>query len=782
MSLSIGVSIIRLLKMKSRFLIAFVALPFVGVADFSASDIVSYGRICAYWYSSSDATSSNILLSPSDAHSVCSFLYSSSLGIEISGNRITHPNFTIAFSTNFSSSASIDTPLQCVTTFNSASRYYSALVLPEVSSVYSTVFALVKNGYTSPSLYPVYDSGNVKRFNFVFSEIISDVFSSTNTVYRSLVLSSLSSIGQSVLNIDSGVSELRPVLSDIKDINTSISSNSVEQSSSLRDISTNSFLAVSNLVDVVGGLGTLHDDNLANSIASFLGDDTDAWCGFVDWAVQNGYMLEAYGLEYQNALRETDPQRKGRSYSIPDSHRRFFVKNQIKHGVVEAVKMRGKYQGLMTAIVNGHVGEISSIGNTFNADVISHINNGNIERSDWRAELRQQLQDWKHSDETGILNVVDKVGKAVDAINRNLETQFPNSTNTQSFTQFVTNYVTRVITNSIERTGDNISSNVQDSASKTRDLLNDTLFNPDYDGVNVRIKFPLRYRHTEEVNVHDAGLDNLGSYFSSLDSKFDRYGQDNSGKWEELFQRWDRDLPELTNLVFQILCSLTNGVFNTNGNSYLLLDHYASYISNGVYSSSVDYLHQINTNIFDRLSEFGLSSDNAWTLFGSSILYFDDIVSTLFSDLDKVHSEYSRYSGGKSFFQSYRDTLDLFPSQSNLDYWLSVTNVANDVTNSLSDVVFRINSFSNMAYSVFRPFRGYDSLPSNLVFMKMANEKYITIPVQDQPQLWYVLRCGIAFGVVAVNFILFPRFFLLLLRLLIAAYSRSKRVFTPVSS
>lgn len=490
----------------------------------------------------------------------------------------------------------------------SAPVAFSYGFFPDICTAYSISASLFARGYRCPTYQ---DRGSdrygYKYCNFTFDDLIADILNGTNVVWRQALLSSLSSIGASVLNIDTGVSELRPVLSDIKDINTSISSNAVEQSSLLRDINTNSSLAVSSLLDVVGGLDTLHDDNLANSIDSFLGDDTEAWCGLVDWAVQNGYFLEVYGLEYKNALRATDPQRKGRSYPIPDSHRRFFVKNQIKHSVVEAVKMRGKYQSLISTIVNGNTGPISSIGGTFNADVISHINNGNIERSDWRAELRQQLQDWKHSDETGILNVVDKVNRAVDSINRNLETQFPNSTNTQSFTQFVTNYVTKVITNSIERTGDNISSNVQDSAKQTRDLLNDTLFNPDYDGVNVRIKFPLRYQHTDEVNVHDEAVYNammdfinsrafdMTNLFSHIDSLASNFSNDFS--WVEWFDRWD---PFATNVNWFI------SRYQDSDTTPILLDPFENGFSEEEYHS-LPWFSRVEALLF-HIAQIGTNS------------------------------------------------------------------------------------------------------------------------------------------------------------------------------
>lgn len=771
--------------MKKIFLLALISLPFVGFCSFDYDYdgvTVRVDRVRRFLWSSfgkvQGSASSSDTFYPSSEDSLYGYFFANTFAIGVRArNNIT--SVTVPGSPGFVPGSSLN---QTVTnsvycTTNGVGCNASLLIFPRFGSLFSSVAALVRNGYSGPGFKDVYTSFDSPFtyycINVDFPTLVSDVLSSTNTLYRSLLLSHLNSIqsnvqsialdlgglqysvdhGNNILsNIDQSVSSVLPSLYDTTNILSSIDLSSSVLVSNTSDL-------VSNTSSLLSGVDLLHDDWTVANIDVFLGDDTQAWIDFLSLAVSGGLISQSDADSYSSVLRSTDPSRS-KSYSIPDSRRRFYVKRQIKNTVVEAQKLRGKYQTLRNALSsnNDFTSDIAFVFRNFGnmSGITELVNYGDLTRS-WQDQLRQDLQDWKHSDERGILNVRDD-------IRNNFSYRDPRSgTNDLPFTSFLTNFVTHVITNSIVQSSVTISSNIVEQAETTRKLFEDKLFDPNSDGVNVRIKWPLRYESTSEVNVHDAALDdllhNIMSYTTTMSNLLEgaiiSFSNNATNKI---------DFSPLTDL----LTNLTVAV--SNNSSYLLLDHYADYITNNYYSSSVASFERDFPTVYSNLCEYGLSPNGDgffWSLFGSSLLYQSGLVGQLLEDMATVRRFADDHIEG-GFSGGVTSLIQQMPSSTDLA----------DRVNQASNEVLRIEAAANTFYSsfsiltnssvsAFSPFRGvFSSVPDDLVFFKTGNEQYITIPVSQGGNAWLVIRLCFSFSLVAVNVILFPKFVLMVIVLL----------------
>lgn len=78
----------------------------------------------------------------------------------------------------------------------------SPMLFPSLQSMYNGVLNLYLSGYSGPGLIEFYRSNTRIGYNVNFPVLVSDVLSSTNTTYRQLLFSSLSSINSSIQNIN----------------------------------------------------------------------------------------------------------------------------------------------------------------------------------------------------------------------------------------------------------------------------------------------------------------------------------------------------------------------------------------------------------------------------------------------------------------------------------------------------------------------------------------------------------------------------------------------------
>lgn len=86
--------------------------------------------------------------------------------------------------------------------------YANPLYFPRVATLYNTVESLYIAGYRSPGLCVVSETAYTHYVNFNFSLIVSDILSSTNNAYQSIVLSTLNSIYSHVQGINTGIQNI----------------------------------------------------------------------------------------------------------------------------------------------------------------------------------------------------------------------------------------------------------------------------------------------------------------------------------------------------------------------------------------------------------------------------------------------------------------------------------------------------------------------------------------------------------------------------------------------
>lgn len=561
------------LRQTKAAIVAFLLFPLLSFGDLVPDDMLF--QVWLYRYNSSGSFST--VYTPDSnggvisASSLPDFFFNSNFGVGISSSGtlqypVVDPSRYQAI-TNSNRSEYFN--LQAV----DGSGWYSLVKVCPVVRSYATVASrLLLLGYSGDGISNLStNSSGALRFNLFPARMFSDVLSSTNTVFRRALVDSLAQINTSVQNIEvnmsgvqSAVEEGNTSLSNINivasDIRNAVQVNAVSVSNvseSVSAISSNSF-------DILRGVDLLHDDWLASSIDVFLGDDTEAWVNFLNMAVEQGLLSESDASQYASTLRATDPtllKGASKSYAIPASHRRFFAKNSIKGTVVEAQQMRGRYQTFRnwTNQRGEMFGAMDATWNAVAGDRINSIMGAHVD--DWRQELRQQLQDWKTSDERGILNVK----KSIDDNFSVPDPRAPASSNSIPFTAFQTNFVMRPLSNAVHEASRQIQSNATANVDRQLEADNNrwdefkNIATGEGEGINVNIRNPLWEKGGLHVNVRDdavlGAIENLSAapppelvHISDAWDSFMAGGLTNSIDWTPWFEKWVPYSDTVTNL------------------------------------------------------------------------------------------------------------------------------------------------------------------------------------------------------------------------------------------
>lgn len=779
-------------SLRSSFIFSFLVLPLVGFCDYSSdlqsflsdnSCILKFNLFCVDTDSNS-FIDSGVTYSGSPS-GVLGFIQSQYIGLafykdssDLYRPNVNQPSFgSFSYSRPFISSSYTN-------------QYFGFYYFPSVRNYFGFVGSIYSFGYRGDSLRIVRSTSSYDYVDFNFSVFVNEVLYGTNTVYKSLLLSYLGSISSTVNNINDNVSSISsaliPSLSRIEEINSGISSgvSSISESvssiysysSEMNETLHGTHNTLTNIEGVVSSipsyllsnsnsLDRLHDDNVLSSIDVYLGDDTSAWVGFCNWACDNYLITSSDRDSFISELNDTDSSNPtpSPSYSIPLAHRRFLVKHQIKGRVVAANNMRGQLQmlypssDLNSSGTSWGVQAISDIGHQFTTGVRHELMNNNATVLDWRDNLRQQLQDWKTSDETGILNVRKD-------IKDNFTISDPRSpSNTIPFTAFVTNFVVVPVTNSIEKSADQITTNLTDQADQTRQLLNDKLFNPDSDGVNVRIKWPLRYYSVDEVNVHDAALDDLmhnfydwsnmvSNMFEGAILSFSEHMPSNSVDWSEWFERWDD-----FRIAWDSACS----------NLWLYYSQYNSTFKDFSQDNFKDF-DFVSSNTIERVASLGGFSGSYWDFQVATTLLQTDFFQLMFDFYNEVSDVLSQYHDPKTG-QPFTLRSALRSIASGLPSPTAIVSDVGSFTNSynLTYVVSMSNflasadsRFTSIIESTYRD----HSLPGTIRLFTF-NEQSFEIPTGPLSSAFGYLRTGLAFGYSVLLIILLPKYVLFWLRM-----------------
>lgn len=698
-----------------RFLLVFALLPLVSFASgLSLSDIESVLRCYSFFYSDSSSLSS-VQFNSVTLDNVPTIFFNSKLGIEISANVISHPRFVSSLPTNGQSSASIDYPIMAKTVFsNSSLLYYSPYVFPEILNIYSTVFSLHKAGFISPSLQMVYNQGSVSRYNFIFSDIVSDVLSSTNTLYRQILFSYLGQINNSLYSIGSSVGTIN---TDYQTVNNLILNPSKQN---LLDSAANS-LTVNGGPDVASNLDELYG-------SSYAGRESEITKALSDLARSQ---LQAAWLSTLDLDSPFYMQDINDILSDPDTFQKAALQGGGGGGSALANIMRDVKKlstndwasAVTNQLANNRASITNQLAHMFDDDTSVGSKLGNIESSSSQSASAAGSIDERLA--RGITVAV--VNSGANSVLVSLD----GPVNIDQ-TQF----------NSLSVPLGSLQNTVSDWYSDWYSFF--SVSSPVYKWENF---YNMVSAFKDQNHIDLSAVTNSLSSISSL-----------SNLLASIDEHLTNSLPNLTNFAIA-----------SSSFSALLLDHYEDYITNSVYSDAIEKLEVDYPSVYSNLVAFGLSPSgdgDFWSLFGSSLVQLDLLADNFISDIAKVRKfADDNIQGG--FSAGISSIVEVMPKKEDIvSAASSASNVVSALDLSSTNLVSAFHSVTSRADSVFSPFHGsFETVPSDLVLFKTGNDKYITIPVHEHPEAFRLMRWGFSFALAAVNFIFFPKFVLMLVML-----------------
>lgn len=186
-----------------KFFLALALLPLVSFGFLDRESVSSVGNVRVYSWSD-DFTVSNYYLSVSlnTYDDVVLFYLSNTLGVQVNPHgALSHPVSTDSYLSG--NSLDIDYQLRLSTTNHPTLSMYSPMAFQEVRSFVSFGLNLWKQGYRGRGLSA--STSSPSRINLFYPDLVSDLSVSTNNAYRSMLLSYLNQINNSLSSIGSSV-------------------------------------------------------------------------------------------------------------------------------------------------------------------------------------------------------------------------------------------------------------------------------------------------------------------------------------------------------------------------------------------------------------------------------------------------------------------------------------------------------------------------------------------------------------------------------------------------
>ena len=251
----------RLRATKAAIAICAMLLSFVSLA----------GHVRVFSYSADHSTSNVLTFSGVSSENFALPFYNNVFGLNVRGvgavgstprllvvpspsaDSLTNRNGNISFPISFS-----DANIGNTTVWNGISHS------PALSSLFSFSVSVIASGYSGPGLDDLGGNAINHYYNFNYKIVVGNILSSTNNVYRALLLNHLSQIQSSVVSIDTGVSALVPSVDRIADINSSLSSDYRAVNDSYLDPSYSNIAARAALYNGLGGYGLFLENYLPN--------------------------------------------------------------------------------------------------------------------------------------------------------------------------------------------------------------------------------------------------------------------------------------------------------------------------------------------------------------------------------------------------------------------------------------------------------------------------------------------------------------------------------------
>lgn len=601
--------------------------------------------------------------------------------------------------------------------------YCNPLFFSNVSKLYFTAESLYSSGYRSPGLVVVYESSNSHYVNFNFSMIVSDVFSSTNNTYQSLVLSALNSIHFSLSSIGSSVGYISSDSSRLLQLYESANPLSVVSLSN----------AVQSAFDQ-----SLISEPLRSSFLSTLSEFSDPF--------YDQYPADR-ATAYNSVLRSLDS--LGVSLGVFQDLENSFLRNPSLSR--SALNHAGDFFGAGAAYhyTTPLTNEMRRLSTNVVGEVHAALSNNT-------AQIKDQL---KHmfdnpSDQStvggGIANISRASGVLAGAVNNNrimvtVENSTPVSVNLDGPINIDQSQFTQLST-PLAGLQSRIDTWYQDWYS---------FYSPNVSGHSWVDFFDLFSSFKLQNHFDFSSLSNL---LASTDD------------------RLRLELPNITNRI-----SLSSSF------SSLLHDDYSNFVEHTYSDILFNLQNQYPDVYEDLVNlglEEDSYSGRWWTLQSSSLAYIsaacrsnNTMIASVIGDILSVRSALESYSNGRSPFSLFSDVASSLPTQSKIDDFLDqATNAVNSIGVAGEDTLLAFSAYSNTAFRAFSIFNDSYSLPASITLLKLPNEHYVTVPVGSSPNVWRVMRWGISLGLVCVNIILFPKFFFYIVTLFMRLFRRSVKI------
>lgn len=703
--------------MKKTFIAAFL-LPF---SLFAAFDYNGYTikRSKVFYYTGYDTTLSSskaelyVPLSESDLFPIYfnnTFGFKISLSSTNTGRSPSVPSTSILFTNNVSSTfASIAFPFNG--SKDSVNYGISPFFFPSLSSLYFAAASLFENGYRGSGV-TYFSSGYDYCVNVNFTELIPDVLSSTNSIYRQILLNNLASITSSLSSIDL----------KLTDIYNSLSSGS-------------SSFTYSNIVSSAEGLQA--------------------------FAANNGFNLDLQKIESDvnpSNWDLNDPEGRLAYQAALDSYGKGLQQLSDLVGMASALNssngVDNRYNGLQ------------QLGNAFNGSVDASVNDFKRLSTNWQEGVKKDLQDWRNDVTNRLAHMFD------DNIPIDGGNSMPVYVSGQNGGPVSVAGVVRIdqqipvgVTISAPITIDPTQFNqfssgwesIIEAVKDFHDYFTSWASNGDIGFGWVRY-YSMMYDFSQNTLTNQLAQISL---LSSLTNLFANYADNFTNNVIFSISNALAGLSSVSN-DYMLLSDYAHYI-----NSHGLVD-LIDIMDDDTYSALKDELFGISS--LDQADSYG----RWWRYFtGLETINANSNykLANLFIGHENTLKDLKDSSGADSLIDKFQQLFELIPSPT--DIMDKTGNMTNSIDRSgFASLVDQSSSMSNYFNRVEMFFNRGSSLPANISINLgfgnkpgLNNAQPIVLPLDKYRGVMDLLHYGIAFSYCIVNLILLPKFLLILIHL-----------------
>lgn len=691
-----------------KFLLVLVLLP-----------LVSFGAtVSVYTYTS--PTSTNVVrISSVNSNNMAYVYYNNPFGLCLRGYRSSTPLTLIKPSPSLSVVTNrwgdFDHPLHPSDISPVLSSvWYTIDFYPDVRRVFDFATSLIFSGYTGSGVQDLGGTAFNHYFNFDYRVVCSEILTSTNSLYRQILLNHLASINNSLSSIGSSVGTINTDYQSVNNLYLDPSKqNLLDSAANPSSLNANSSIAF-NLDSLFGSSYAGREAEITKALSDLARSQLQAaWLSTLDpespFYMQNLDNIISDPSTFQQAALQGGG---GGGSALANIMRD-----------VKKLSTNDWVAGVTNQLANNRASITNQLAHMFDDDTSVGSKLGNIESSSSQSASAAGSIDERLS--RGITVAV--VNSGANSVLVSLDGPI-----NIDQTQF----------NSLSVPLGSLQNTVSDWYSDWYSFF--SVSSPVYKWENF---YNMVSAFKDQNHIDLVAVTNSLSSLSSL-----------SNLLAKIDEHLTNSLPNLTNFAIA-----------SSSFSALLLDHYEDYISNSVYASSISKLESDYPSVYSNLVDFGLSPSgdgDFWSLFGSSLIQLDLLADNFISDMALVRKfADDNIQGG--FSAGISSIIEVMPKKEDIVSSASAaSNIVSALDLSSTNLVTAFHSVTSHADSVFTPFHGsFDTVPSDLVLFKTGNDKYITIPVHEHPEAFRLMRWGFSFALAAVNFIFFPKFVLMLVML-----------------